>query len=197
MKKTIVALIFGMFLVGAFVGYWLHYCSSASIRSNWIELQNAPLSGDDSCLGYSTEVIFESDIPGPEIERIDVKIKFIESTEQQEKKKAHVGYIVEVSVENLDVNNIPEKYKKEHKMAGDLVIPPLEQATYEAKLSFKLFDKDSFVLLELTGEQTHHLVTGKTNIFQGLTKEMVPVSIIRRIAKFKPYLHVTKCLSSR
>jgi hypothetical protein len=190
-RHKIIVIILFSFTIGAFAGYGYHSYSTNRIKSHWIITQNIPTKGDGCSVGYSTEA-FQAEIPLPSIKKFDVKTKFIKP-KTYIKGKASLGYIVKVSVGGLDPNDIPDRYKKELKI-GKFTIEPLKEVVYEVHIEFKLYDSDGFELIKLSGPE-HNLNSGQTNIFQDIAKELIPIDLMNRCIKIKPYMHIDRCLS--
>ena len=100
--------IFGSLVVGGVAGWWFHARQLMSISDAWYEVNPIPLKGEGSGLGYSSEALFNSDIPLPEITSATAKMKFLPS---QDGRGYMLGYVATIEIANLDATKIPEKYR--------------------------------------------------------------------------------------
>jgi hypothetical protein len=69
--------IFVSLIVGGVAGWWFHGRQLSKISDAWYEVNPMPLKGGRSGLGYSSEALFNSDIPLPEITSATAKMKFL------------------------------------------------------------------------------------------------------------------------
>jgi len=139
-----------------------------------------------------------ADISLPEIKQLEGKAKFIR--DGVSKDEVQLGYLVTVTVDNLDTSKIPAKYRKEkvehYKGGPAFTIMPVEQVVYEARLDFILKDKDGFDLLALAS-QPINISSGKENKFQATFEQTVPISIASRTVEMVFSLYVKGCITCR
>jgi hypothetical protein len=164
-----------------------------NLSEKWIEMYELPLAGDNSSIGYSSEALFKSDIKLPDIEKFNIKLKFVKPREKV-KDRLSLGYIANISIKNLDTNKIPEKYRKKREIFKGFSLDPLEEVTYEVHLTFDLFDKDGFKLIVLTSPK-NSIVSGKINELQELAEGTVPIDLAKRTYSIKPRLSIDRCIS--
>lgn len=132
-----------------------------------------------------------------------------------------LGYIAEITTEELDKKNVPEKYlleKKEYPTATNpktgenavlrngkwetyqkdarvsWIIPAIEEVSYEIHFRFSLLDKDGFEIYS-SESLPHTLLSGQKNIFQNIIEEPIPTGIIKSTKQIKPTINFDKCLT--
>jgi len=185
-------------LVGGAGGYLLRVYQDSVVPEKWHETAQMPLVGPNSGLSYSTEAMFDSDIPLPAIANVSAKAKFRPSSDGA--NKVTLGYVVVVTVENLKAENIPDGYKvpKTERVgkAGELTLLPPKEVVYEMHLSFTLKDKDGFDLAVVNGKQ-HSLLSGQSNVLQDLIDDALPQEVAQRTTAIVPHLSVDKCVTCR
>lgn len=173
--------------------------TQATTGDAWLFSGPVPLKGPDEAVSYNSGALFEADIPLPEIEAIEVKVKLIPPPSGDGQRTRVIAYVAQVRVASLEKKNIPGKYLNErveqHK-AGPITTLPLEQATYAVQFTFDLLDKDGFKLAEVTGPD-QWLQSGKSNAFQEVTSKPLDLDLARRIAKVRTHLCVLRCESCR
>jgi len=148
--------------------------------------------------GFTTEALFNSDIPLPEIKRISGKSKFLK-TQKSGTDEMNLGYVVSIDVEKLDLEKVPQKYKTERKekyKAGEFTVPPIEELVYEVSFEFELRDKDGFELVKLQSP-SHSLYSGKANQFQGIAKQPILQATAERVVNIVLHMTVEKCETCR
>ena len=107
--------IFGMSLfllvIGIASGYYLGISTRSPKDFDWKELIIDP-----SGKGYrfTSEALFNADIVLPDIKKLSGRSKFL-SPIKLDGGELHLGYIVSVDVEKLNLEKVPEKYKEERK----------------------------------------------------------------------------------
>lgn len=186
-KSTCLALCLLSAIMGAAATHLYQTGKQLPVRSRWIDIKDVPVKGDGSGLQYTTDALFDADISLPDIKKLDFKLKFTIPTDAG-LAKFRLGYVATIDVESLDTTKVPEQYRREERemyKVGPVTTPPLEQVVYTVHLEFTLQDKDGFNLMQLSGPP-HALVSGKTNNFQDVTKELVPREIVDRTFKIKP-----------
>jgi hypothetical protein len=148
-------------------------------------------------VGYSSLVIFDSDIPPLKVRSLSGKAKFISHASTTD-GLFPLGYIIQVSTETLDKSKIPDKYKKEkiiEEKAGSVTIPPLEQATYEVRFILRLLDHDGFELLKVNSAE-HNITSGQTIEIQAQTAPVITRQIAASTDRITMYMVVNECLSA-
>ena len=148
------------------------------------------LSTEGHGYGMNSGALFSVDIPLPDVSKPHGKAKFLERSAPG-KEDIELGYIINVSVNNLDVSKIPEKYRKPRQGEGDWVIEPIEQVVYVAHFDFSLKDADGFVLMSASSEPVY-LYSGK-HVFQGTTRQAIPVAVAKRTKSILTNMTVEKC----
>ena len=187
MNKITVAIIF--FIIGISLGFFVKTFLKFP-SSDWIMYKDIPLKGDNSSLGYKTEALFDVDIPLPEIKKFDAKIKFIPSLDDNDKE--YLGYIVYITVDDLNKKDIPLKYQKDKKFKEGWTRPAVEEVTYEIEMEFDLKNKDGFKLIKITGDKDI-ITSGQVNTIQGKTHKSISKNLLDQIDTIKPYITVTQC----
>ena len=169
--------------------------TSNSKSNEWFDLKT-----DNSGPSYSSDALFNSDISLPKIKKVSGKAKFINYTTKNPKDVV-LGYIVNVTVENLDTSKIPKKYledKKEKYKGGEWTMLGISEVVYDVVLHFVLKDKDGFTLMVLTSgeEQGLSLYSGKTNQFQEtIPTNLIPENIVKHTESISLEIHVEKCVT--
>lgn len=146
--------------------------------------------------GSTSEAIFDSDIALPKIRKIEGKAKFLTPTNPVV-DGLHLGYVVSVDVEKLNIERVPKKYKEEIKQkhkSGEWIIEPIQEVVYQVTFAFKLKDKDGFELLELKSP-VHNLHSGKESRFQDKISESILNSVAERTKDVFVSMTVEKCLT--
>lgn len=183
-KRKIVLAIFILLAISFFTYYEKFYLSE-----QWLDLKTTPLSGDDSSLTYKDAALFQNDgIPLPDVKEFKGKMKFLK------RNSIECGYLIDINIEKLNKNTIPEKYRKKEKISNGFEIMPLDEVSYAAHLEIVLQDKDGFELMHLTGP-TFTIESGKNNKSQGECAAIIPFSIAKETKQAKGILVVDKCLS--
>lgn len=196
---------FGLMGVLLIIGFGAGYITrsrqiqtQATTGDVWLFSGSVPLKGPDGAVSYNSNALL-ADIPLPEIEAIEAKVKLIPPPSGDGQRTRVLAYVARVRVASLEKKNVPPKYLKErieqHK-AGPITTLPLEQVTYAVQFAFHLLDKDGFKLAEVTGPD-QWLQSGKSNAFQEVTSKPLDLDLARRIAKVRTYLHVLRCESCR
>ncbi len=196
MRKVVLVCILSTIL-GAVMGASVYHLYKSKrqlpFENKWLEVaENGNVVRYTKSVGYTKEAML-ADISLPAIKERDAKVKFLRPINGGPNTFS-LGYIVTIIVESLDVTKIPQKYRKEKpdpRMPG-LIILPVEQVTYKCHIGFLLLDKDGFQLMQLSGP-THLLQSGKTNVFQDLTKEPIQVDVASRTSFIKVKLYMDKC----
>jgi hypothetical protein len=146
---------------------------------------------------YTTEALFDSEIPLPDIKNISGKIKFRIGPDNPSELEA--GYVVEFDVDKLNKDKLPEKYRKPtpyQSKQGRYTVDPVQEVVYVAKFQFTLQDKDHFDLLK-TSSDAQYIYSGQHNRFQGLAADPVPARIAERVKVIKGQINVEKCETCR
>ena len=169
------------------------FIGGTRIDNQWKQLVH-PAEGQG--ISYSTEVFVISDLPSPEIRKLDGEAKFIDGDNAQT-TGAQLGYKVVVDVGSVDLSKVPKKYLLEKPVnVGRTTITqlPINQVSHDIHFEFTLKDKDGFNLLEARSEP-HTLESGKTNTFQGIAIKLVPAPIAARTAGIVFRMGVDRCIS--
>jgi hypothetical protein len=195
MSKVSRTVIFVAITLGSGVlGYWLRGHQLSSVSEEWFE-DTVPRRGNDSGVAYTTDALFNSDIPFPDITGVKAKTKFIRAAGGG--RNVTVGYLAQVDVAKLDPSKIPNKYKTkkaETSKSGEWTTEPLKEVVYSAHFSFSLLDKDGFALAQVEGA-THDLLSGRSNTLQEIVKQPIALDIAQRAVKIVPKLSIDKCIS--
>jgi len=177
------------------VGYYLGTTARTTKNFDWKELS---IDKSGKGYGFTSEALFNSDIPLPEIKKLSGKSKFIKAPNATS-DELNLGYVISVDIDKLDLQKIPEKYKverKEQHKAGEFTVLPIEDAVYEISFDFALKDKDGFEILELKSP-SHNLYTGKMNSFQDSVKQTISSAIADRVANIGLHMTIEKCETCR
>jgi hypothetical protein len=195
MSKASRTVIFIAITLGSgMLGYWLRDHQLSSVSEDWIEY-TAPLKGNNSGIAYTTDALFNSDIPFPDITGVKAKTKFVRASAGG--SNVTVGYLAQVDIAKLDPSKIPNKYKAkktETSKSGEWTTEPLKEVVYAAHFSFSLLDKDGFTLAQVEGPN-HGLLSGQSNTLQEIVKQPIALDIAQRAAKIVPKLSIDKCVS--
>lgn len=190
-NKNSVLVVALTFLAGVLVTsllVWLYEKSSFDWLETSIEKKHFGVS-------YSTKALFGADIPFPYIKEITGKTKFIERL--NDKANVNLGYLVNITQENMDKSKVPEKYLKQKPVTieGQTVTQePIDEVTYEVVFSFVLKDKDGFELLEVTSKP-ETIYSGKRNKLQGVAEQQIPNGIAARVSQAQMKTQVIKCIT--
>jgi hypothetical protein len=156
-----------------------------SIPTDWRELAT-----EGSGFGWTSEALFNVEIPLPKVSKPHGQAKFLDRTDAG-KQNILLGYIVKASVEHLDVAKIPTKYRQPKK-EGEFEIEPPKEVVYAAHLEFTLKDADGFVLMSTKSEPLH-LYSGQENTFQGISQEPIPLADAKKTKAILMGLTADKC----
>src|SRR4029077_5411735 len=146
---------------------------------------------------YTSEALFDSDIPLPDLKNISGRMKFRTGRDKSDELEA--GYVVEFDIDKLNKAKLPEKYRRPtvgQSKQGEYTIDPVGEVVYVAKFQFTLQDKDHFDLQKTQSEE-QYIESGKRNRFQGLATDPVPLNIAQRTKFIKAEVHVEKCETCR
>ncbi len=181
-----------LLVAGIAIGYYFGVTIKATKNFDWKELSLDPLGKG---YGFSSEALFNSDIPLPEIKKLSGKSKFLKPTSKSRDEDLSLGYIVKVDVDKLDLRKVPEKYKVEKKekyKAGEFVISPPEEVVYSVTFKFQLKDKDGFEMVKLKSP-SHNIYSGKVNTFQDVLKQPIPRHASEKTSSIVLSMTVEKC----
>jgi hypothetical protein len=179
------------FLVGLLTAF-LFVSSTRKANTDWL---TASVESKNFGVGYATKAMFGTDIPLPDIKEIVGKTKFIEDSNNNSTVK--LGYLVAVTVDNLDKSKVPQKYLSEKStvIEGHKVTQlPIEEVAYEVLFGFVLKDRDGFELLEVASKP-ETIYSGKKNELQGIVQHQIPVGTVNRVSHIQLKTHVAKCLT--
>lgn len=186
-------------IVVLFVFASLNGCNSPDL--SWHNFDNVKLSGSindntniRSNLSYEFDA-FLADIPLPDIEKINGRAKLL----RHDKSKFAIGYEIEIKIDSLKSEDIPDKYKEKRIIeteAGDVEVLPLKDVLYEAFFKFTLLDKDGFEI-GIIKSPSHNISSGKTNMLQSKTEYVIPTSKASLITDMKLDVTITKCVSCK
>ena len=174
--------------------------AGAVLTFAYVRHKQDPFSWDQLDTGkpsYTSEALFDADIPLPDIKNISGLMKFRLGCDKPNELEA--GYIVEFDIDKLDKAKLPEKYRKAtvgQSKQGEYTIEPVGEVTYSAKCQFTLQDKDHFELLETNGGD-QYIESGKRNQLQGLATDVVPLAIAQRTKFITLEIRVEKCETCR
>lgn len=181
-----------LLVIGLAIGYYFAVATKAAKNFDWKELF---LDQSGKGYEYSSEALFNSDIPFPEIRKLSGKCKFLSAPKKSRNDELNLGYIVSVDIEKLDLQKVPQKYKvekKEKHTAGEFTVLPIEEVVYSVTFEFKLKDKDGFELLKLKSP-SHSIYSGKVNEFQDVVRQVIPLTIAERVSSTILSMIVEKC----
>ncbi len=177
------------------IGFYLGLAVKAPKNYNWKELS---IDHNGKGYGFTSDALFNSDIPLPEIKKLSGKSKFIKATDASANELTF-GYIISVDIDKLNLQKLPEKYKVEQKeqyKAGEFTIPPIKEAVFEIYFEFIFKDKDGFEILKLNSPH-HNLFTGKINSFQDTAKQTISSTIADRVAEIAMNMTIEKCVTCK
>ncbi len=190
-RLTIFGIVVFLLAIAIVCGYYLGISTRTAKEFNW-----RMLTVDPNSKGYvfSSEALFNSDIRLPNIKDLSGRYKFLNTT-KDDMDKFHLGYIVSVDVEKLNIEEIPQKYKvdrKENYKAGEFIVSPIEEVVYQIYFEFALKDKDGFKLVKLTGPK-HYLSSNKTNRFQDKVVATIAGTVVDQTKDVSLEMTVQKC----
>lgn len=175
----------GIALSMAYIAFFSH------VTTDWIELSKP---SDGKGIAYSTEAIFKSDIPLPDVKQFSGKAKFISTSNSE---AYELGYIVDIDIPSIDLTKVPEKYLKDRPEVIDGVSTTrlgIKQVTYEIQLKFTLRDKDGFTLTEVQSPLCT-IESGRNNELQNVAKHQFPSDVATRVKSILVQLQVEKCVT--
>ncbi len=169
---------------------------------SWYEFDNVKLSGNmndstniQSNVSYEWEAILV-DIPLPKVTDIKGRAKLL----QHDKTDYAIGYKIDVIIDSLKSEDIPEKYTQtrsiETGLKDDIEVLPLKEVLYEAFFEFTLLDKDGFEI-EKIKSSSHHISSGKINELKSKTDYLITPNKASLIGDIKLDITITKCVSCR
>src|SRR5215217_2707349 len=123
-KKAVILLVGPAFLVGVLTASVVVRMNSKS-HFNWLETS---IEKKHFGVSYSTKALFGSDIPLPKIKKITGKIKFVKRS--NDGASVNLGYLANISQENLDKSNIPKKYLKQRPVIIEgqkVILEPIDE----------------------------------------------------------------------
>ena len=180
-----------LLVIGIASGYYLGTSTRSPKDFDWQELIIDP-SGKG--YGFTSEALFNSDIALPDIKKLSGNSKFL-SPINLDGGELHLGYIVSVDVETLNLEKVPEKYKEERKekyKAGEFTAIPIQEVVYQVTFEFTLKDKDGFDQIRLEGPK-HSLYSGKNNRFQDKLSQPILKTVAERTKDIVLHMTVEKC----
>ena len=143
---------FVIFLASLLVGS----CSSGhNLNTTWHMYSNR-----DAVVSYTSKALFADDIPIPRVKVLSDGWKLI----TKRNNIVDWGWKIEISMNKVPIEQIPMKYRERKKINDRWSLEPLENPPFNAKIIYKLEDKDGFVVAEDTLSVT--LIAGKTETFQ-------------------------------
>lgn len=98
--------------IGVAIGYYLGTAVKVAKSFDWKELTPSQ-SGKDYV--FTSEALFNSDIPSPEVKRLSGKSKFLKPATKSGNGDLSLRYIISVEIDKLDLQKVPQKYKVEQK----------------------------------------------------------------------------------
>lgn len=154
MKKG--SLFYSLWFIVVLVSLLVGSCSSEqNLNTNWHMYQNR-----EAVVGYPSAALFADDIPNPSVKVLSDGWKLI----TKRNNLVDWGWKIEVSLNKVPIEKIPMKYRQEKKINDRWSIEPLENPPFNAKITYKLEDKDGFVVAEDILSVT--LIAGKSETFQ-------------------------------
>jgi hypothetical protein len=198
MRKSIKLILVAVLIasLGGLGGYWVRGHQLSHIPNTWYEINRIPLKGNDSGLTYTTQALFDADIPLPDITSAKAKVKFLPMPGEI---NYQLGYVITVDIAKLDPEKVPGKYKEkktEKSKSGEWTLDPLKEVVYELNVSFELQDQDGFRLIEVKGPK-HNVFSGQSNVLQEVVETPISVDISKRTKVIVPKVNVEKCVSCK
>lgn len=143
---------------------------------------------------YSFEYI-TTDIVFPKYE-VNGKVKFVKLD-----NKISLGYLVNFTIDPLDISKIPKKYLEEKKIkinGSELTQLPTSSVTNEIQIKFSLLDKDNFEIGTITSPNLH-ISSGSNKKKHDVTLQDIIGNIDDEIAsktkKIVAEIHFAKCIT--
>jgi hypothetical protein len=186
MLKRLALLTLGL-LLGVIIGVACTYAIMQRSNHQWMELTK-----ENHGIAYSGDVFTEADILIPDMKDPHGQAKFVD---RGVGKGTELGFLVKASMDKLDTNKLPEKYKKERQW-GKLTLSPTESVTYNTHLEFTLKDADSFTLITTKSEPAY-ISSGQENTLQGFAKDTIPDALVQRTKSIVMSLVLDKCETCR
>lgn len=146
-------------------------------------------------VSYLTNAIF-NDLGVPNI-KVTAKAKFLPQLGGG--SSYQIGYVVDVSMDALDLAKVPDKYKKatnEVINGHEFTTDPLTTATYKAHLTFYLKDADGFQLATIEGKD-HYIHSGETDALQDTADGLISPQLLKRTKQISGHLEVITCESCK
>ena len=196
MRKSIKLILVAVLIasLGGLGGYWFRGHQLSRIPNTWHEIDRIPLAGKDSGLSFSSEALFDVDIPLPNITSAKARVKFLPIPGEI---NYLLGYVVTVDIAKLDLEKVPAKYKETKDLktkSGEWKSVPLEEVVYEISISFELQDQDGFRLIVVKGSK-HKVSSGQSNVLQDVGETLISVNIAKRTKVILPKVYVERCVS--
>jgi hypothetical protein len=201
MKRWMVIILCALaFLSGIALTLSFIFLNRNRVPTKWFVFDSLKFDKQDDkylskLIGFSTESLFVSDLPLPEVKRVELSVKFKELSPQQT-HNIGLGYLLKITIGKLDKKNVPEKYLKsrEEDFKGrTLTVPPKDELLYEFIIHIVLKDNDGFEIYR-TKPITIMALTGKTNVFQELAPDLIPRALIKKMKYIEPKILISKCL---
>ena len=165
----------------------LFACSCSQKSFEWMQAEVGPTK-------LSSEVFTQSDLPGPVFSAIVGKAKFVRAAESKDLK---LGYMVELSIEPVNLSLVPERYRSDRRVEVQgrrLTQLGLTDVTHEIVFTLVAKDIDGFVLATTESER-HTISSGQQVTLQGLSSNSFADSVAKRIVEIELSITVTDCLS--
>lgn len=174
-------------LIGVVLGSSATYVLLHFPHHNWV-----PLTKQGKGLAWSSDALFNVDIPFPETTSPEGKFKFVNRGIGH---GTELGFLVKTKMDKLDVSKLPAKYKTTEQR-GQFTIGPTDAVVYTGHLDFTLKDGDGFVLMTTKSEPIE-IWSGKENTLQGFAKDSVPDAVVKRTVSVEMELTFDKCETCR
>lgn len=188
--RTVLTILISM-VVGSIATLLFLSYQTSTLTEDWYDL----IDGE---VAFSTDALFSSDIRLPGVLEKNGRVKFLPTKGKSQSVK--LGYKLSVTVDSLDKEKIPEKYRKTETIKAasgeEWKIQPLEEVVYEVTFEFALKDKDDFTLITVK-TKPKSLTSGKTNQFQDITPQQIPIEIAKRAKAINFKISVDKCVSCK
>jgi hypothetical protein len=182
MLKRLALVALGLF-VGVVIGAACTYAVMRRVNHKWMELAK-----EQRGLAYSSEVFVEADIPMPDMKDPHGQAKFVD---RGVGRGTELGFLVKASMDKLDTDKLPEKYKKSQPY-GRFTIGPTDAVVYSGHLDFTLEDADGFTLISTKSEPIS-VWSGQENTLQGFARDTIPEALAHRTKKIVMQLVLDKC----
>lgn len=190
-RRGLLAACLSSAVAGALLTIFVQAYLDSRIPGGW-----NPVVTSGAAIDYSSPALYEADIPLPHVLSLAGEARFLTGGGYRG-GRTRVGYKVDVAVESLDRDRIPEHYRSERRrVIGQRAFleRPVEEVVYEVAFLLELKDQRGFRLMHLTGP-VHRLESGRNHRFRELIGRAVPISIARRTERIALTMQLQRCIS--